>query len=167
MRQSTAYRLILFSVLVWCFLLFIPPIIANLEQQDHSISKSFYKVYSPICHQYESRSFHLGAFKLGVCARCFGIYIGFLLGVGFIPFFPKKQIFSDVLQWLIAISPILIDITLDGFNIHRSTLLSRSITGGWFGLFSVKIIIPILLDAINEKFLSKNLIQGAHNVSKT
>ncbi|MDI6765416.1 MAG: DUF2085 domain-containing protein [Bacteroidota bacterium] len=167
MRQSIAYRLALSGVLIWCFLLFVPAIIANLEQQDHSISKSLYDVYSPICHQYESRSIHLGGYKLGVCARCFGIYFGFLLGVGLIPFLSSKQTFPNIFLWLIAISPILIVVALNGLSVHESIILSRFATGLWFGLFSVKIIIPILLEAINELFLSKNIIQGTHYGSKT
>lgn len=156
MRQSTAYRLTLSCVFVWCFLIFIPPIIANLEQQDHSISKTLYKVYSPICHQYESRSLQLGDYKLGVCARCIGIYFGFLIGVGIIPFFHKKHTFSNIFLWFIAIFPILIDVTLNGLFVQQSTLFSRFATGLWFGLFGAKIILPILLEAVNELYLSKN-----------
>jgi uncharacterized membrane protein len=29
-----------------------------------------------ICHQLPERSFHIGAYQLPVCARCFGLYAG-------------------------------------------------------------------------------------------
>jgi uncharacterized membrane protein len=35
---------------------------------------------SLICHQLAARSFHVGAYQLPVCARCFGIYAGVAAG---------------------------------------------------------------------------------------
>jgi len=40
-----------------------------------------YRIYSQVCHQDPSRSFHLFGYKLGVCSRCTGIYAGALLFV--------------------------------------------------------------------------------------
>ena len=34
---------------------------------------------APLCHQDPARSLHLAGSPLGVCARCFGLYAGFLL----------------------------------------------------------------------------------------
>ena len=39
-----------------------------------------YAAGSLICHQISERSFHLGAFQLPVCARCFGLYAGAAIG---------------------------------------------------------------------------------------
>ena len=45
-----------------------------------------YAVFSPVCHQIPSRSFHILGQPLAVCARCLGIYSGFLSGVVLYPF---------------------------------------------------------------------------------
>jgi uncharacterized membrane protein len=39
-----------------------------------------YAAGSLICHQIPERSFHLDAFQLPVCARCFGLYLGGAVG---------------------------------------------------------------------------------------
>jgi uncharacterized membrane protein len=45
-----------------------------------------YAIFSPVCHQISSRSFHFLGQPLAVCARCLGIYSGFLIGVLLYPF---------------------------------------------------------------------------------
>lgn len=35
-----------------------------------------------ICHRIDSRSFHIGSVQFPLCARCTGIYLGVVLGVG-------------------------------------------------------------------------------------
>lgn len=39
-----------------------------------------YAIGSLVCHQIAERSFHLDAYQLPVCARCFGLYAGGALG---------------------------------------------------------------------------------------
>jgi uncharacterized membrane protein len=45
-----------------------------------------YAIFSPVCHQIASRSFRFLGQPLAVCARCLGIYAGFLIGVLLYPF---------------------------------------------------------------------------------
>jgi len=40
-----------------------------------------YAIFSPVCHQIPSRSFHFLGQPLAVCARCLGIYSGFFIGL--------------------------------------------------------------------------------------
>jgi len=42
------------------------------------LAAAAYLAGSLVCHQLPERSFHLGAAQLPVCARCLGIYAGFL-----------------------------------------------------------------------------------------
>ncbi|MEW5980921.1 MAG: DUF2085 domain-containing protein [Acidobacteriota bacterium] len=41
-----------------------------------------YRLGSLVCHQRASRSLHLGAVQLPVCARCVGLYSGAAIGAG-------------------------------------------------------------------------------------
>jgi uncharacterized membrane protein len=44
-----------------------------------------YAVFASVCHQIAERSFHLAGEPLAVCHRCFGFYVGFTLGLAFLP----------------------------------------------------------------------------------
>ncbi len=50
---------------------------------DHAprLAVGVYAAGSLVCHQRADRSFHRGTAQLPVCARCFGLYAGALLGV--------------------------------------------------------------------------------------
>lgn len=52
-----------------------------LKQIDSPLGGVLYSAFSPVCHQIESRCIFLFGFPLAVCARCFGIYVGFLAGI--------------------------------------------------------------------------------------
>jgi len=45
----------------------------------------FYAVFSPVCHQAPDRCFLVLGHPLAVCARCLGIYLGCLVGIGLYP----------------------------------------------------------------------------------
>lgn len=38
---------------------------------------------APTCHQLPERSYYLGKWQMPVCARCQGLYIGYLIGLFF------------------------------------------------------------------------------------
>ncbi len=38
-------------------------------------------IMEPTCHQRHDRSYYLGNYQFPVCARCQGLYIGYLLGL--------------------------------------------------------------------------------------
>src|SRR5437868_6473001 len=48
-------------------------------------AQAIYRGFGTVCHQIGARSFHVEGFQLAVCARCFGLYVGALLGVGAYP----------------------------------------------------------------------------------
>lgn len=56
---------------------FLAPV---LQSRGLPFGSWIYALFSPICHQNPSRCFILHGFPLAVCARCLGIYIGFLGG---------------------------------------------------------------------------------------
>lgn len=44
-----------------------------------------------VCHRIDERSFHIGTRQLPLCARCSGMFLGALLGLGFLALaFPKR-----------------------------------------------------------------------------
>jgi len=57
-----------------------------LWSRESGAAPFLYACFSPICHQIPKRSFHLFGRPMAVCARCFGIYLGFLAGLCVYPF---------------------------------------------------------------------------------
>jgi uncharacterized membrane protein len=58
------------AVVGWVALLIAAPFLPPVA------SAATYAFGSLICHQLPERSFHIGAYQLPVCARCFGLYSG-------------------------------------------------------------------------------------------
>ena len=52
---------------------------------DGKAAPLLYALFASVCHQIEERSFHIGGEPLAVCHRCFGFYVGFTLGLAFMP----------------------------------------------------------------------------------
>ena len=65
------------AVTVWLGLILLAP---YLRSRGSPWAAWLYGVFAPTCHQIESRCFTLFGFPMAVCARCLGIYLGFLLG---------------------------------------------------------------------------------------
>jgi len=167
MKRSFTYYILVISVLLWCGMLILPPLMAAIEFPSHTISHPIYKFYSTICHQYEARSLFLFGFKLAVCARCFGIYIGFFIGCVLCPLILKRRYLEDVSWWIIIGFPMLIDVVLDFVRIYESTLTTRLITGLWFGAGAAIILTPIIIEAISEIISRKFIIKGVKHELKT
>jgi uncharacterized membrane protein len=55
------------------------------------LSGLIYTAFSPTCHQLSERCFHLGGEPLAVCARCFGVYVGFLAGTLLFPWVKRRK----------------------------------------------------------------------------
>ena len=98
------------------------------------------------CHQRADRSFFYKGYQFPVCARCTGVFIGYLLTlpVYFLVGFRFIQCFCFagimLLDWLIQYC-----------KIKESTNLRRLITGmcGGFGVFGIEILVfARLLDVV-------------------
>jgi len=169
---SAPYLVILAGVLLWCISLFIPPVIAACVSP--ALSQNFYAFFSTVCHQYDSRSLHVFGYKLAVCARCSGIYFGFLGGVLLVPFFSKRRI-SHVGRFLcVAALPMVLDVAMGSVGMYEGNHAIRVLTGLLFGVAAGFALTPILEEAISEllstsRFVNSppQLLRGVHYESKT
>jgi uncharacterized membrane protein len=134
----------------WLFLIVSAPIFEATGIK--SISQPAYRFFSFICHQINGRSFHYHEFPFAVCARCFGVYLGFFLGLIVYPVFRKienTEPFPRV--WLfLAMIPTGIDFSLGFFHIWENTHFSRLITGGILGFTCAIFIVPALADIVKH-----------------
>ena len=144
-QPNIAYFLLLAGVILWCFLIIAAPLLAN---HKFTYSAGFiYYFFSKTCHQLPDRSFTLWGKQFAVCARCTGIYWGFLLGTIIFPFVrglnhdftPHRHLF------FIALVPLTIDLSLTLFQIWQNTFFTRFVTGLILGCIVPFFIIPGLI----------------------
>lgn len=115
---------------------------------DGWLLKLCYILGSSVCHQLPERSLEAGNLSVPVCARCEGIYIGFLFTaiILFIMFRKKESelppLYIIIILCLFVLSTI-IDGALSYFSIINSNNFSRLITGYLSGIAAMTIIFPI------------------------
>lgn len=119
-EQRSLRRVIIWAYLatalggaVWFGLVFVAP---YLKSRSSPWAALVYALYSPVCHQIPSRCFHLFGQPLAACARCLGIYSGFLVGLGIFPLFQgfRRLRLPRTATFLFVSAPIVFD-TLGNF----------------------------------------------------
>ena len=93
-----------------------------------------------ICHQYPSHSFYIFGSNMGLCARCFSIYLGMLI-------FSVSIVYVKInVRWtlrliigLVFCIPLIIDGTTQLYQLRMSTNSIRLMTGLFAG-FGISII---------------------------
>ncbi len=127
------YFLTLVGILIWTGVIFLAP---YLKSESASFNVICYAFFSPICHQMPSRSFFLLGHPLAVCARCLGIYFGFLAGTALYPLLkgfsslslPKHSTF------LLLSFPIVFDTIGNFFHFWATSNEVRFIIGFLWGI---------------------------------
>lgn len=61
---------------LWTLATLVAPLLTSV------LSTLLYAAGSVVCHQLPTRTFHLSAGPLAVCARCFGLSLGAVIGFG-------------------------------------------------------------------------------------
>ena len=147
-RQAVwAWRVVLLIAAFWVSLIISAPIAKYYGFTG--FADSIYWFFSHLCHQISERSYHIHAYQFAVCARCFGFYGGFLLGIVIYPFIRQLNNTDSFPRiWLfLAMIPMGVDWSLGYFNIWENTHLSRTVSGGILGsacaLFNVPAIVEI------------------------
>ncbi len=109
---------------------------------------SIYGAFSRLCHQIPERSFYIAGHQFAVCARCTGIYAGFLAATLAYPLLRSiRRTDTPARHWLfLAAVPLAIDFSLGFFGLWENTHLSRFLTGALLGSVAVFYIIPGLID---------------------
>ena len=104
LRYKVAYAAIVSASIVWCALFVSVPFLAEGDPLTRKMASVITLFFAPICHQTPGRSFHLLGHPLAVCARCTGIYLGFLLGVAMFPFLKMWQRTTPPPRWIFGVA---------------------------------------------------------------
>lgn len=145
------YLFLLILVALWCGLLITAPLTAPSSSLS-DFSRTTYAFFARICHQLDDRSFHLDGHKLAVCIRCSSIYVGFFLSLLLYPLVRDLKLRSTPSNWILGLSllPLFMDIGMNLLGVHTSTMETRVVSGGLFGVVLPWYILPTLQQALDE-----------------
>jgi len=139
------------AVSVWCTAIVVAPLLAAGDGLQQAVSDALYFFFGKVCHQIDSRSFHLEGYPLAVCSRCFGIYAGFCAGAillalkGF-----RLMILPAPSIVLTALTPMVIDVAGATLGLYEPTNSLRLLTGFWFGAVMPFCLVPLLREAVMQ-----------------
>ena len=156
--------------LTWNFLIFASPFflpsgfvqdISGLSMvNDNSFLNSdmdlpwsgVYSVGDRLCHQKGSRSFFLNGNQMPFCARCVSIWMGLLIGVGFMFFYRIVLDEKFVFILFAGFLPMVFDGFGQLFGFWESTNMIRVFTGLLVGILC-GISIGVIVDEVSSFFV--------------
>lgn len=124
------YRISVFFLAIILLIAFLPPLFFKLRW--FNLYELSYSPLSYICHQLPSRSFWLWGTNMGLCSRCFAIYLSLLactLILGDSQVYSKRFLFGVAL-----ILPMLVEVALVETNLLVTNNITRFVTGGVSGV---------------------------------
>ncbi len=144
------YLVILAGAVIWCVLILLAPISASAGWRG--TADFLYAFFHRICHQLEGRSLHYAGEPLAVCARCTGIYAGFLAGVAVFPLLRGRltRRWSPRLVLAAVLGPMILDVALGLTGLHEPGVFSRVATGAVAGVGLAYIILPAAFGAVRQ-----------------
>jgi len=128
------------------------PIVAPLfmAHGQTALSNAIYFTYRFVCHQMPSRSFFIAGHQMAMCQRDVAIYASiFLAGVAYSLVRGRVRPLP-IWAFILLITPMAVDGTLQLLGVLESTPLRRLITGGLFGLACVLLAFPYLEEGFQE-----------------
>ena len=155
--------ILMWTILLLGSLLLVALIIAAPlahASQHVLIGGTLYHAFSYVCHQQTERSFFIAGQPLAVCARCSGLYAGFVVTTLLYPLLTSlRRTNAPDRKWLfIAATPLAIDFGLGLLGIWENTHWSRFLTGALLGSVVVFYVMPALAE-LSHRF-------GARRVPK-
>ncbi|HUT56198.1 MAG TPA: DUF2085 domain-containing protein [bacterium] len=148
MSPRRIYLLVLAGAAAACALVFAPVLEAGLGGSG-AVNAVARLAFSKVCHQMPERSLWLSGVCLPVCARCTGIYAGFMLGWlcwRMVPEPRRGRPISTALL-LAGIAPLGVDGLINTTTLITSPAWFRVATGLLVGAVAARALWPALLEA--------------------
>ncbi len=158
-KQRIAHIGIVFASFLFSCAAVFPPVWIHLWHGSDLPARGGYFFFSGICHQIPERSFHLWGEPLAVCARCSGVYAGFLVGALLLPIIHGRLKAEFPPAWILgaALLPAVADFGLAHLGIHDSSNVLRLVTGLIPGAAVSLFILPGVYEIISGPSESKGL----------
>ena len=127
-------------------MIFVAPVAA--AGGHPAFAEVIYHAFGIFCHQRPDRSYFIEGHKLGVCARCTGLYGGFAITLLLYPLLRslRNNVNPPREYLLLAAIPLGIDFSLTFFGVWENTHTSRLVTGALLGSVAVFYVMPGIVD---------------------
>lgn len=137
----TVIPLIALAASAWLALIVFAPVLPV------PLAAIAYLAGSLVCHQLPERSFHIGAAQLPVCARCLGIYAGFLACV-LVKFQVARSRFFQVPGSRFAVvagaAPTAVTVAFEWLGLWQPSNITRALAGVPLGA----VVAFVVIDAV-------------------
>ena len=155
-RHKILYAAVLVACIMWCALFVSAPFLAAGNALMRKLAVIITLLFSPVCHQAASRSFHLMGHPLAVCIRCSSIYAGFLIGLIIYPFWRRFDNHRFPPRWILiaGIFPSALDFLLFGLLLDIQLSLFRAFAGLILGSIIAFYVIPAVFNAMRIQRLT-------------
>jgi uncharacterized membrane protein len=146
------YLSVLLAAAAWTAGAIAVPVLEAHSIGGNTLSFLALSTYGRVCHQIPGRSFWIEGHPMAVCARCIGIYFGYVLAVIAYPLTrPVSRTETPPRIWLIlGLTPAAIDFFVGYVGLVNNTGPSRFITGLIAGAVGVFYTLPGLVAMASE-----------------
>jgi uncharacterized membrane protein len=168
-KQRIAHIGIILASMVACGAIVFPPAWIHSGHGSDFPAAVVYFFFSGTCHQIPARSFHAWGAPLAVCARCTGVYAGFLAGTLAFPLVHRGPVHKGINRggsgggfppaWILGacLLPAAADFALGHAGLHDSGNVLRLVTGLIPGAAVSFYIIPAAYEVVSLPSQTKGL----------
>lgn len=149
------YSIVLALAFAWVAGIFAVPVLqAHGSINPANLAVLVVNTYGRVCHEIPSRSFWIDGHPLAVCARCSGIYVGYLSLLLVYPLVRSvRKTETPARIWLLlGVLPVAVDFLLGITGIWQNTVWSRAVTGFIAGAVCVFYTLPGLVGLAETAF---------------
>ncbi|MBN2029102.1 DUF2085 domain-containing protein [bacterium] len=150
-RYKNIYVFIVGFSILWCFLFISVPFFRAGGSFLRKTAVFIMYFFAPVCHQIAERSFHIMNYPLAVCARCSGIYLGFLFGAVSYPFIRKLDSALLPPRWILGISviPMIFETSLSRLGLIPTNRFLMGFSGLVPGAVIAFFVIPAVFQLVD------------------
>ncbi|MFZ0428868.1 MAG: DUF2085 domain-containing protein [Acidobacteriota bacterium] len=149
-RYSPASWVLVAAASIWVGLVLAPPLLhhAGWTGAEQAIRFGF----RPICHQIPARSPALLGQPIAVCARCLGLYSGFLIGACFLPCLGglSRRLEAHPRLLVLFFVPMFLDLV-----VWQNTMTSRWLSGA-VAAFPLALFVRLALEQLPSSRLLRS-----------
>ena len=148
-REKFVYLFVFLSAVIFNFLVLSPVVMTQVGLDK--LARFVYLFFKPICHQIDSRSFHIYGVKLAVCSRCSLIYSGVLIGVVILgSVYGENLLRRSNFILMIALFPSLVEFFVEKF-LNVEMVVFKVLASLWLGVLAGLVLSAQIVNMFGER----------------